>query len=81
MEYAIFNNEVKIPLIGLGVMKIKNSIAGEQVILHALHVEYRMIYTATVYFNEETMGRAIKRAVFHMRSFLSHQNFGTRCRI
>ena len=76
MEYAILNNGVKMPLIGLGVMEIENNIAGEQVILNALHAGYRLIDTANVYFNEETMGRAIKRAVFHVRSFLSHQNFG-----
>ncbi len=62
MEYAILNNGVKMPLIGLGVMEIENSIAGEQVILNALHAGYRMIDTATVYFNEETVGRAIKKS-------------------
>ena len=62
MEYAILNNGVKMPLIGLGVMEIENNIAGEQVILNALHAGYRMIDTATVYFNEETVGRAIKKS-------------------
>ena len=62
MEYTILNNGVKMPLVGLGVMEIENSTAGEQVILDALNAGYRMIDTATVYFNEETVGAAIKKS-------------------
>ncbi len=62
MEYTILNNGVKMPLVGLGVMEIENGAAGEQVILDALNAGYRMIDTATVYFNEETVGAAIKKS-------------------
>lgn len=62
MEYAILNNGVKMPLLGLGVMEIESGEKGEQVILDALNAGYRMIDTATVYFNEETVGAAIKKS-------------------
>ena len=62
MKYTILNNGVKMPLVGLGVMEIENGTAGEQVILDALNAGYRMIDTATVYFNEETVGAAIKKS-------------------
>lgn len=62
MEYIILNNGVKMPLVGLGVMEIENGDAGERVILDALEAGYRMIDTATVYFNEETVGSAIKKS-------------------
>ena len=62
MEYTTLNNGVKMPLLGLGVMEIENGTAGEQVILDALNAGYRKIDTATVYFNEETVGAAIKKS-------------------
>lgn len=62
MEYTTLNNGVKMPLLGLGVMEIESGEKGEQVILDALNAGYRMIDTATVYFNEETVGAAIKRS-------------------
>ena len=62
MEYTTLNNGVKMPLLGLGVMEIDNGEAGEQVILNALETGYRMIDTAAVYFNEETVGRAVKKS-------------------
>lgn len=62
MEYTTLNNGVKMPLLGLGVMEIENGAAGEQVILNALNAGYRMIDTATVYFNEETVGAAIRKS-------------------
>lgn len=62
MEYITLNNGVKMPLVGLGVMEIENGTVGEQVILDALNAGYRMIDTATVYFNEETVGAAIKKS-------------------
>ena len=62
MEYTILNNGVKMPLLGLGVMEIESGEKGKQVILDALNAGYRMIDTATVYFNEETVGAAIKKS-------------------
>ena len=62
MEYTVLNNGVRMPLVGLGVMEIENGAAGEQVILNALNAGYRMIDTATVYFNEETVGAAIRKS-------------------
>lgn len=62
MEFTTLNNGVKMPLVGLGVMEIENGAVGEQVILDALNAGYRMIDTATVYFNEETVGAAIQKS-------------------
>ena len=62
MEYTLLNNGVKMPLLGLGVMEIESGEKGEQIILDALNAGYRMIDTATVYFNEETVGAAIKKS-------------------
>ena len=62
MEYITLNNGVKMPQLGLGVMEIDNGTTGEQVILDALEAGYRMIDTATVYFNEETVGNAIRKS-------------------
>lgn len=62
MEYITLNNGIKMPQLGLGVMEIENGAAGEQVILDALEAGYRMIDTATVYFNEETVGNAIRKS-------------------
>ena len=62
MEYILLNNGVKMPLLGLGVMEIESGEKGEQVILDALNAGYRLIDTATVYFNEETVGAAIKKS-------------------
>lgn len=62
MEFVTLNNGVKMPLVGLGVMEIENGEAEEQVILNALEAGYRMIDTATVYFNEETVGAAIRKS-------------------
>ncbi len=62
MEYITLNNGIKMPLLGFGVMEINNDKTGEQVILDALEAGYRMFDTATVYFNEETLGNAIKKS-------------------
>lgn len=62
MEYRVLNNGIKMPLVGLGVMEIENNERGERVVLDALEAGYRMIDTASVYFNEETVGRAIQKS-------------------
>ena len=62
MDYVTLNNGIKMPLLGLGVMEIENEKIGEQAILNALKTGYRMIDTASAYFNEETVGNAIRKS-------------------
>jgi diketogulonate reductase-like aldo/keto reductase len=55
----ILNNDIEIPLIGLGTWKIKGREVSE-VIPRAIDMGYRHIDTAEMYGNEEEIGSAIK---------------------
>ncbi|HLS34661.1 MAG TPA: aldo/keto reductase [Bacillota bacterium] len=55
-------NGVKMPQIGLGVYKMTDSEETIQAITTALDVGYRAIDTASYYFNEEEVGKAIKQS-------------------
>ncbi|NCB91111.1 MAG: aldo/keto reductase [Clostridia bacterium] len=56
------NTQDKMPLLGLGVYKSTGPNEVESAISHALESGYRLIDTASVYKNEEGVGRAIKAA-------------------
>lgn len=60
MEYKILNNKTRIPVLGLGTYRIENEEA-EELILEALDLGYRHIDTATIYKNEEGIGRALAK--------------------
>ena len=45
MEYVTLNNGVKMPQLGFGVFQIKAQAHGEQAVLDAISVGYRLIYT------------------------------------
>ena len=60
MEYITLNDGNKIPVIGFGVFMIPNDGPTYEAVLEALKAGYRHIDTATAYFNEEDVGRAIK---------------------
>ena len=60
MEYIILNDGNKIPVIGFGVFMIPNDGPTYEAVLEALNAGYRHIDTATAYFNEEDVGKAIK---------------------
>jgi 2,5-diketo-D-gluconate reductase A len=62
MENVILNNAVKMPLLGFGTYLIRDGSECEQSVLNALNVGYRLIDTAAVYNNEESVGRAIKNS-------------------
>ena len=49
------------PLLGLGVYKLPDDVQAEAAITSAISAGYRMIDTASVYKNEESVGRAIAR--------------------
>ena len=82
MKEVRLNNGVMMPAIGFGVFQIPAS-ETEKVASDALEVGYRMIDTASSYFNEEQVGNAIrhsglKREELFIKSFLSQPNFGYR---
>jgi 2,5-diketo-D-gluconate reductase A len=56
------NNGVKMPRLGFGTYLIRNGSACEQAVLNALNIGYRLIDTAAVYGNEESVGRAVKKS-------------------
>lgn len=62
MEYTTLNNGVKMPMIGFGVFQVPDAKQAEVAVSDALEVGYRMIDTASSYFNEEAVGAAIKNS-------------------
>lgn len=61
MEYVTLSNGVKMPILGFGVYQITKDEC-ERCVQDALKVGYRHIDTAQSYFNEEEVGRAIKKS-------------------
>ena len=61
MKEVRLNNGVMMPAIGFGVFQIPAS-ETEKVASDALEVGYRMIDTASSYFNEEQVGNAIRHS-------------------
>lgn len=62
MDKLTLNNQVTIPLTGLGVYQINNLDECEHTILNALKMGYRLIDTAACYGNEKAVGNAIKKS-------------------
>lgn len=63
MEYAALNTGAKMPMEGFGVFQIPDAQECERVVYDAIKTGYRSLDTAAAYFNEEAVGRAVKRAV------------------
>ncbi|TSA86546.1 aldo/keto reductase [Helicobacter mehlei] len=61
MEYVSLNNQVKMPILGLGVFQIPDE-ACESVVLEAIDKGYRLFDTAQMYGNEAGLGRAVNKA-------------------
>lgn len=55
------NNGIQMPSNGFGVFQINDQTQCEQCVVDAIEAGYRLIDTASVYGNEEAVGRAIKR--------------------
>ena len=55
------NNELEMPVLGLGTWKSKEGSEVENSVIWALEAGYRHIDTAKIYGNEEGVGRAIKK--------------------
>src|SRR3989338_9770994 len=58
----ILNNGIKIPVIGIGTFRIEDGELATNDIKWALEAGYRLIDTATIYKNEEGVGKAIGKS-------------------
>lgn len=61
MEYVTLANGVKMPQLGYGVYQVSKEEC-ERCVSDALSASYRHIDTAQSYFNEEEVGRAVKKS-------------------
>lgn len=77
METRTLNNGLTIPVLGFGVFQIWDQEECEQVVLEALNAGYRLIDTAAVYYNEEAVGRAIKKVGFQEKRSLLQPSYGS----
>lgn len=62
MKSVILNNGIEMPILGFGVYQIEDEKQCEEAVYEALIAGYRLIDTASAYFNEEAVGRAIVRS-------------------
>ncbi|MDE6833144.1 MAG: aldo/keto reductase [Ruminococcus sp.] len=60
MEMITLNDGVKIPAVGFGVFMIPADGSTYRAVREALNAGYRHIDTATAYFNEEEVGKAVR---------------------
>jgi len=61
MEYMMLNNGLQMPVLGLGCYQIHGK-AGEQAIVEAVELGYRLFDTAQMYGNEKEVGRALRQS-------------------
>lgn len=81
MQTLKLNNGTEIPTIGFGVFLIPDDGTCEKAVSNALEVGYRFIDTASAYFNEGGVGRAVKssglkREDIYITSKLWLQDYG-----
>jgi len=62
MNTMLLNNGAAMPVLGLGVFQMPVGSETERTVISALENGYRLIDTAALYKNEESVGRAIKRS-------------------
>ena len=61
MNYITLNNNIKMPILGLGTARTTKSEC-ENMVLQAIQAGYRLIDTAQMYENEREVGNAIKKS-------------------
>ncbi len=61
MEYRILSNGVKMPSLGYGTLQASNEEV-ESCVLDAIDCGYRLIDTASSYFNEKGIGKALRKS-------------------
>ncbi|MCM1284455.1 MAG: aldo/keto reductase [Muribaculaceae bacterium] len=62
MEYVTLANDVKMPVLGLGVFQVPDAAQCEQAVADAFGAGYRSIDTAAAYGNEDSVGAAFKKS-------------------
>ena len=78
MDNTVFlNTNREMPLLGLGVYKATGENEAENAIISAVESGYRLIDTASVYKNEENVGRGIAKLMeYREMNFLLLQKYG-----
>lgn len=64
-EFTILNNNLKMPILGLGTYKVKDYNDLDCSVKTALEIGYRHIDTASFYENEEYLGKILKETSLH----------------
>jgi 2,5-diketo-D-gluconate reductase A len=62
MQTVKLNNGIEMPMLGFGVYLIEDQDACKRSVLEAFEAGYRLIDTASLYMNEEAVGRAIRKS-------------------
>ncbi|MBU3856816.1 MAG: aldo/keto reductase [Candidatus Phocaeicola excrementipullorum] len=62
MEYAALNNGVRMPMLGFGVYQVDDHEVCRRCVSDAIATGYRLLDMASVYLNEEAVGRAVKES-------------------
>ena len=77
MDNTVFlNTNREMPLLGLGVYKATGENEAENAIISAVESGYRLIDTASVYKNEENVGRESPAVEYREMNFLLLQKYG-----
>ena len=63
MDSVTLRNGVKMPLLGFGVLRMKDPAACIRCVREAFESGYRMFDTAASYGNEEAVGRALRELI------------------
>lgn len=63
MDNTVLKNGVSMPMLGFGVLQIKDPAKCRRCVREALEAGYRMFDTAAAYENEEAVGAALKEAM------------------
>ncbi len=61
IETVTLNNGIKMPILGFGTLYLNGDV-GERCVADAISLGYRLIDTATIYGNEESVGAGIKKS-------------------
>lgn len=63
MEYVTLENQLKMPILGLGVFQVPDKQECQETVYQAIKAGYRLIDTAASYMNEDAVGRAVCQAI------------------
>ena len=63
MEYVTLHNQLKMPILGLGVFQVPDKKECQEIVYQAIKNGYRLIDTAASYMNEDAVGKAVKQTI------------------